>query len=256
MSIDWLTVLAQLANFLLLVWLLKRFLFKPILRGIDAREAEIARRMAAADEARRQAQEAEQRYLQQHENSLAEQEARVAEALQATQQERDQLIADARAQLEQEQRDWHRHLQLERQEFMQHVQQASATTMLALIRKVLDELADTSLEAAILRQSAKQLTPLAGELNAALGESKEAILSTRDPLDHELQARLQAEFTELLPHVQLRFKTDPQQAPGLIVQAGGARAEWTLASYLDELEDALTQIPASNVNTGLSIHEL
>ncbi|HAB91660.1 MAG TPA: F0F1 ATP synthase subunit B, partial [Pseudomonas sp.] len=46
MSIDWITVLAQIANFLVLLWLLKRFLYRPILDGIDAREAEIARRMA------------------------------------------------------------------------------------------------------------------------------------------------------------------------------------------------------------------
>ena len=34
MSIDWITVLAQIGNFLVLVWLLKRFLYKPILKGI------------------------------------------------------------------------------------------------------------------------------------------------------------------------------------------------------------------------------
>ena len=49
MSIDWVTVLAQIANFLVLLWLLKRFLYRPILDGIDAREAQISKRMAAAD---------------------------------------------------------------------------------------------------------------------------------------------------------------------------------------------------------------
>ena len=48
MSIDWITVAAQIANFLVLVWLLKRFLYRPILDGIDAREAEIANRMQEA----------------------------------------------------------------------------------------------------------------------------------------------------------------------------------------------------------------
>ena len=36
MSIDWITVAAQIVNFLVLVWLLKRFLYRPILNGIDA----------------------------------------------------------------------------------------------------------------------------------------------------------------------------------------------------------------------------
>ena len=49
MLIDWFTVAAQLVNFLILVWLLKRFLFKPITSAIDAREKRIATELAAAD---------------------------------------------------------------------------------------------------------------------------------------------------------------------------------------------------------------
>jgi F-type H+-transporting ATPase subunit b len=38
MLIDWFTVAAQAINFLILVWLLKRFLYKPVLNAVDARE--------------------------------------------------------------------------------------------------------------------------------------------------------------------------------------------------------------------------
>ena len=38
MPINWFTVAAQAINFLILVWLLKRFLYKPILHAIDERE--------------------------------------------------------------------------------------------------------------------------------------------------------------------------------------------------------------------------
>ncbi|MFQ3186924.1 MAG: F-type H+-transporting ATPase subunit b, partial [Marinomonas primoryensis] len=52
MLIDWFTVIAQLINFLVLVWLLKRFLYRPILNAIDAREKRIADELADADEKR------------------------------------------------------------------------------------------------------------------------------------------------------------------------------------------------------------
>ena len=48
MLIDWFTVGAQALNFLILVWLLKRFLYKPILDAIDAREERIDAELAAA----------------------------------------------------------------------------------------------------------------------------------------------------------------------------------------------------------------
>ncbi len=48
MLIDWFTVGAQLLNFLILVWLMKRFLYKPVLDAIDAREKLIATELADA----------------------------------------------------------------------------------------------------------------------------------------------------------------------------------------------------------------
>ena len=49
MLIDWFTVAAQALNFLILVWLLKRFLYKPILNAVNAREKLIAAKLADAD---------------------------------------------------------------------------------------------------------------------------------------------------------------------------------------------------------------
>ena len=46
MLIDWFTVGAQAVNFLILVWLLKRFLYEPVLAAIDAREKKIAAELA------------------------------------------------------------------------------------------------------------------------------------------------------------------------------------------------------------------
>lgn len=48
MHFDWWTIGLQTANFAILVWLLNRFLYKPVLRMIDTRKAEIEGQYAAA----------------------------------------------------------------------------------------------------------------------------------------------------------------------------------------------------------------
>ena len=48
MPINWF-MSAQAINFLILVWLLKRFLYKPILHAVDAREKRIAAQLADAE---------------------------------------------------------------------------------------------------------------------------------------------------------------------------------------------------------------
>ncbi|HQU90423.1 MAG TPA: F0F1 ATP synthase subunit B, partial [Denitromonas sp.] len=69
MLIDWFTVVAQLLNFLILVWLLKRFLYQPVLDAIDAREQRIAKELAQAD-ATRDAAQAEQTHFREQQAAL------------------------------------------------------------------------------------------------------------------------------------------------------------------------------------------
>lgn len=235
MSIDWVTVGAQIANFLLLVWLLKRFLYRPILDGIDAREAEIARRMAEAGEAQKKAETAEAAYQQQQAQLQLDQDTKLKQALAATQDQRHTLLAQTRAKLEQEQQDWHRHLEQERQQFTARLQRAGEDTLLELTRKALNDLADETLEAAIVRQVVARLQPMAGELARAAGDNTEAVATTCTLLPEAAQAQMRAAVEKILPHTALRFAIDPQQAPGLVLQVGGGQVAWTIDSYADGL---------------------
>ena len=56
MLIDWFTVTAQIVNFLILVYLLKRFLYQPIVRHMNEREEKIANRLQQASDKRAEAQ--------------------------------------------------------------------------------------------------------------------------------------------------------------------------------------------------------
>ena len=69
MQIDWLTVAAQIVNFLALVWLLQRFLYRPITEAMARREARIEARLAEAKAARQDA-EAEARRVRGEEQAL------------------------------------------------------------------------------------------------------------------------------------------------------------------------------------------
>ena len=55
MHVDWWTIGLQTINFSILVWLLQRFLYKPVLTMIDARKAEVRRQFGAAKDAEEKA---------------------------------------------------------------------------------------------------------------------------------------------------------------------------------------------------------
>jgi len=49
MPFDWFTIAAQIVNFTILLWLLKRFLYRPILDGLDARELRLKKILEQAN---------------------------------------------------------------------------------------------------------------------------------------------------------------------------------------------------------------
>lgn len=81
MRLDGWTLVFQAINFLILAWLLQRFLYQPVMRIVSARQAESDRLMAEAESGRRRATQIE---------------AEVARRRDAIQQERETLLAAAR----------------------------------------------------------------------------------------------------------------------------------------------------------------
>src|SRR3984885_2421104 len=96
MPIDWFTVIAQAVNFLILVWLLKRFLYRPILDAIDERKKGMASQLAEAEARTAQAQKERDDF--QHRNQAFDQEraALVKKATDEANAERRRLLDEAR----------------------------------------------------------------------------------------------------------------------------------------------------------------
>lgn len=244
MSVDWITVIAQIANFLILVWLLKRFLYRPILDGIDAREAEIAQRM---DEARRVRDRADAKQVE-FANRLAKFESDQSKVLETTdaqaQAARQKMIVETREQLRVERTAFARDQQAEAKRYVAMLQKSGAEALLALTRKALVDLADQTFEERMVIQAGKQIDASRGELLEAAAQAGEAVVTTRDVLSDPVRANLKDQITSRLPNVTLRFTADPTQAPGLILRVGGVQVSWTVDSYIGELaamlEDRVT----------------
>src|SRR5271165_1037504 len=96
MLIDWFTVGAQALNFIILVWLLKRFLYKPILNAVDAREQRIAAERADADAKKAEAQKERDEFQHKNEEFDQQRAALFSKATEETKTERQRLLDEAR----------------------------------------------------------------------------------------------------------------------------------------------------------------
>ncbi len=241
MSIDWITVAAQIANFLVLVWLLKRFLYRPILDGIDAREREIAARMAEAATLCEAAEAAKAEHKAEIEGLQSGREDLLAQALEAAEAERDAVLRQARERLERERLAREEERIAETRRFRADLQHKGATALVALTRKALNDLAGETLEERIVARAATRLSQMTGDLTAAAGDGREAVITTRDTLGAQNRRQLEDQLKKAMPAIEVTFKTDPGQSPGLNLRSGGAQLGWSVDSYVEGLQDILDE---------------
>ena len=242
MQVDWITVIAQLVNFLVLIWLLKRFLYGPITEAMQRREARIAERMQDAEDARREAEKqtealAEQRVALDHrQDEMMERARHKAKTL------RDQLEREARDEAEELRRTWRRQVDDEKEGFLDSIRQSTVRYVGELARSVLKEFADADLEAQAAKRFADHLRALdektLGDL-AAAARSEKATAAIESPF--ELPDATKAQLTRTVHKVIARdLDIDYREASdlllGLRLHVGGRTVSWTLADHLDRLE--------------------
>src|SRR5471032_1139093 len=96
MLIDWFTVGAQALNFLILVWLMRRFLYRPILNAIDAREKKIAAELADAAAKKLEAQKDRDEFQKKNMDFDQQRAALLAKATDDAKAEGRRLLDEAR----------------------------------------------------------------------------------------------------------------------------------------------------------------
>ena len=176
MLIDWFTVGAQALNFLVLVWLMKRFLYKPILQAIDTREKKTAAELVGAASQKAEA-EKERAELQRKQASLDDQRAALMkEATDAAEAERTRLLGAARQAADALATKRQDALRADAQNQGQAIRRRTQEEVFAIARKALGDLATASLEERFGEVFTRRLREMGGQDKARLAKALKANL--------------------------------------------------------------------------------
>ncbi len=248
MLIDWFTVGAQVINFLILVWLLKRFLYHPILDAIDARERRIAQELADAD--MQKAEAAQSRDEFQRKNAVFDKEraALLNQATQAAQAERKRMLDVARQEAVALSAKRQETMRSEAQALHQEIRIRTQQEVFAIVRKALSDLAGATLEE-------RMVDVFVGRLQALNADEKQALIFALQPAPLPLvvrstfelpaaqQSAVEAQVKALLGSaIEVRFETSPNLVSGIELSSDGQKIAWSIANYLTELESGIGEV--------------
>jgi len=255
MLIDWFTVGAQLLNFLILVWLLKRFLYQPILNAIDAREQRIASALAQADTQQAEAQSERDKFRLKNEAFEEQRNALLGQATEAANAERQRLFDAARQAADAMRAKRSEDLDNEFQNLHEDIVRRNQQEVLAIARKMLIDLAGISLEQRMSEVFVRYLRELNDEAKAGLaatlktGGADSVLVRSAFELSSKQRAAIEDALNQAFSiTIPTRFETAPQVIVGIELSVNGWKLGWSIADYLAALEKTVSTLLAEPSN--------
>jgi F-type H+-transporting ATPase subunit b len=243
--IDWFTVIAQIINFLVLVYLLKRFLYGPIIRAMDEREKKIALSLEGARKKKDEADLEAKDYRRKNREFDEHREEMFSQIKEEVEVRRKDLINEARNQVDAGRTKWYEAIHREKEAFLQDLRRRAGRQTCAISRQVLKEMADVDLEDHVIHVFIERLLSLNKDEIESLKESIHRLpqkISVRSAF--KIPEKPAGEIKEVLRnqvdgHVDVQFEVSPDLICGIELKFQGSRISWNVDDYLETLEESL-----------------
>ncbi|GAB4529854.1 MAG: ATP synthase subunit B [Pleurocapsa sp.] len=251
MLIDPFVVFAQIVNFLILVALLKRFLYQPILQAMAGRSQRIERQLALAAAKEQDAETEKQLYQQKQQKLEAQKRKWLEQAEQEVKQEKARLIKKAQAEVNQARSQWYKSFEQDRAKFTREIRDRLSQQVTITARQALSDLANANLEAQIIEIFINRLYNLQDsqlELIQAASTANPhpaiAVLSSFTVCDRQKELLITAIREQIAHNAEVKFEMVTDFICGIELRCGGYKISWHLEHYLTELELKTTKILA------------
>ena len=254
MQINWFTVIAQVINFLVLVWLLKRFLYKPILKAVDDREKKIAAHVKDSNHLKEEAKKEQDDFAKKNADFDKQKKELMDKAVADADAQSVKLLAEAKdaanklsAKLEAASKEKQQRANID-------IAKKTQKEVFAITRKALAEIASESLEEQSVETFIKRVKDLNDEEkkrfiqafrsdeNLQVGRQLPILIRSAFDLpvkqQHNISKAVDAVLETKTP---LQFKTATGIISGIELTTKGYKLAWSFSEYLDSLEKNISE---------------
>lgn len=237
MLIDWTTVIFQIINFLILIILLKRFLYGPVIKAMDDREKVIGERLAEAARAEQEGRDYAARLAAEQQEFAGKREQLQQEARQEIEAWQEKSLARLQGDLADQRQNWQNNLAEEQEAFLRKLKITVSRQVFEVARKVLADLADHQLEARLIEVF---LAKIALEADIDSEMPGPLTIISGFPLADVEKKNLEAGLRKFFPGAgELIFREESELGFGIRLLSGDRKWEWNLSRYMNNIEDEI-----------------
>lgn len=248
MQIDWLTVAAQIANFLVLIWLLQRFLYRPITEAMTQREARIEERLSDAKTRLKEAEDEAEALRKEREELENSRQEMLEEARAEADDLKQRLEQDIRDEVEQKRKDWRDMLEDERTDFVRDMQRKAGHRVLDIAAQIVTQFTAGGMDDRIAQRFIKQLEDLDADTcekmaAAASSSDSPALVETATAMDTQARRKITRAIHELFEtDIEVEYRADDEVLLGVRLTISEQTVEWSASRHLKRLNRELDEV--------------
>ena len=241
------TVIAQIINFIILVLLLRHFLYKRIVDVMDQREKNIAERFEEAEKKKEEAEEEAETYQKKRKELDDREKDLIGRAEKEAEDKKKEMIQKAREDVDRTQERWRESLQRQKESFLRDLRRRAGEQVFHVARKALKDLADEELDKYIVEAFCSRLRNLSRKEKEEIKESlesvdQEAAVLSRFQMPKKLQQKVEKAIKESGGgDVRVKFKISEDLIGGIELEIGDRKVAWGIDTYLSDLEEYMSE---------------
>ncbi len=232
------TLLLQIANFLIMAYILTRFLFKPLKEMLDKRASQVTRAVDEAEKATREAEELRLKYEKKRENIDAEIMALKNEARIVIDETRRQMLQEAYQEIEAMRARAEEEIEQQRADALRLHRSKIGELVATLTRRMMADILNPQLHQAYLDTFLDQLrsVQLEGRISTSGEETVSAELITATPLAQEDKRQIATTLETVVSQaIDLACRVDAGLVAGAMVRLGDTLIDGSLQGQLQQL---------------------
>lgn len=250
MHIDIWSLTLQTVNFLILIWLLRRFLFRPVLNLIERRRKALEATLAEAASRRAEADALGKSYNEKLAGLSQERERLLGELRATASEERTEVLkraeGEARKIIETSKAEAAKELGTLSKQIAQRI----GALAVDLAGRILSQTTNANVDDVLLARLEKELSEVAPEQKASLIaelEREAPVIVTARVLNSEAQAQLKERLAKIVPpFAKAQFEVEPALIAGAEIRYGRGIMSFT---WRKTLEQSRQLLDAENVVT-------
>lgn len=247
MQIDYFTIFAQMINFLVLVLLLRHFLYGRIIKAIDEREKKIESQLQEAAKKKTEADDEADSYRKLKTDFINEREEMLAAAREETQKIRRELSKKAADEVNENKAKWNEEFQRQKEAFLNNMRIGASKEIYAIAKRALADLANEELESHIMENFINKLQKMDNnekkKMKEFLEKDHEIVIKSGFSIPESTRRSIQKTLHDKIGgDLNISYILSPDLIAGIELGASDLRISWSIGSYLNSLEDELSRM--------------